>query len=160
MSYSNNTGASSTSSALKDVVVVNKIIGNFLANKVFDTPKHKIALFSALHEAERREVNPLVLEEEDYAVVLSAVLTGKYVVDTGMYYVNVGQPLGRDEFLTLQETRTTSDGHEEYTWCLDTFENAQLFSKEELATIVPSVYRQADFILMEHVARELWGEEK
>lgn len=140
-----------------DVVVVNKIIGNFLANKVFDTPKQKFALISAIHKAEREENNPLVLEEEDYAVILKAVVTGKYVVDTGLYYVNTGQPVGKEEFLAISSVETTDDGKEKYIWEFETLQKAKLFTRDELATIVPRAYRQGDFILMENQGKELWG---
>lgn len=138
-------------------VVLKSELGNFLHGKSFQTAKEKIALFAAIHAAERAEENPLQLQEEDYNDLMYAVTTGLYVVDTGNYYINVGQPVNREEFLSLSGVQTSEDGTQVFDWDFESFANAKLFSKEEIETIVPEPYRNPRYVIMENIAKERYG---
>ena len=138
-------------------VVLKAELGNFLHGKSFQTAKEKIALFAAIHAAERAEENPLQLQEEDYNDLMYAVTTGLYVVDTGNYYINVGQPVKREEFLSLSGVQTSEDGTQLFDWDFESFSNAKLFSKEEIETIVPEPYRNSMYVIMENIAKERYG---
>lgn len=138
-------------------VVLKAELGNFLHGKSFQTAKEKIALFAAIHAAERAEENPLQLQEEDYNDLMYAVTTGLYVVDTGNYYINVGQPVNREEFLSLSGVQTSEDGTQLFDWDFESFANAKLFSKEEIETIVPEPYRNLRYVIMENIAKERYG---
>lgn len=138
-------------------VVLRKEVGEFLKGKSFKTPKEEIALFAAVYAAERTEVNPLQLDDADYRDILYAVNIGKYVVDTGNYYINVGKPVNREEFLSLSRVHTSDDGSQVFDWDFESFSNAKLFSKEEIETIVPEPYRNQMYLIMENIAKERHG---
>lgn len=148
---------------VKNRTVVNKKIGDLLANKSFATAKEKISLIAALHAAERVSEDPLVLSEEEYEVILNAVMSGStdnLLVDTGRYYINVGHPVGREEFLSIDGVSTTVDGADSYNWIFESFSQAKLFTKEEIDLIVPKAYRSEDYIIMENLAEELFRQDK
>lgn len=138
-------------------VVVSREVGQFLRNKKFNTAREKISLFAALHAAERDESNPLILSEEDYNKVYEAITSGAFVIDTGYYYVNVALPLGKEEFLYLEETKVDKEGNPSYVFAIDSFEQAKRFTREEIETMVPEPYRTADYIMMENIVRESKG---
>ena len=131
---------------LSDKIIVKKNVAEILSDIKFETPKEKIAALSMIYSAERQFENPLVLEESDYETVLQAVMTGKFIVDTGLYFVNVGKPVNREEFLACSGIGTESDG---YYWEFESRENAKLFTMEEINTIIPKAYRSEDYIVLE-----------
>ena len=139
-------------------VVLRKEVGDFMKGKAFNTPKEKIAFFAAVHAAERAEVDPLQLQDSDYRDILYAVNIGKYVVDTGNYYINIGNPVNREEFLSLSGIQTSDDGAQVFDWDFEGFENAKLFTQEEIETIVPEPYRNSIYLIMENIAKERYGE--
>ena len=134
---------------LSDKIIVKKNVAEILSNIKFETPKEKIAALSMIYSAERQFENPLVLEESDYETVLQAVMTGKFIVDTGLYFVNVGKPVNREEFLACSGLGTESDGDDKYYWEFESRENAKLFTMEEINTIIPKAYRSEDYIVLE-----------
>ena len=134
---------------LSDKIIVNKNVAEIFSDIKFETPKEKIVALSLIYSAERQSENPLILEESDYETVLQAVMTGKFIVDTGLYFVNVGKPVNREEFLTCSEIGTESDGDDKYYWEFESRENAKLFTMEEINTIVPKAYRSEDYIVLE-----------
>ena len=138
-------------------VVLRKEVGEFMKGKAFNTPKEKIAFFAAVHAAERAEVNPLQLNDTDYRDILYAVNIGKYVVDTGNYYINIGNPVKREEFLSLSGYHDQEDGTRVFDWDFEGFSNAKLFTQEEIETIVPEPYRNSMYLIMENIAKELYG---
>ena len=152
-----------STSELKDLklvegyVVLRKELGDFLAGKLMRTAKEKIATITSIYLAERVEENPLVLEEADYNSLLYAVLSDKYVVDTGNYYINVGKPVGREEFLSLSGYNEGEQGERTYSWDFESFNNAKLFTKEEIETIVPEPYRNSMYVIMENIAKMHYG---
>ena len=119
--------------------------------------KEKISLFAAVHAAERAEVDPLQLQDTDYRDLLYAVNVGKYVVDTGNYYINVGSPVNREEFLSLSGYHDQEDGTRIFDWDFEGFPNAKLFTQEEIETIVPEPYRNPMYLIMENIAKERYG---
>lgn len=139
------------------VVILGKHIGEFLKNKDLSSAKKKMALIASIHAAERWEDNPLQLKEEEYDLILEAITTGKFVIDTGRYYINVGAPVGREEFLHQQSFTTDSDGKEYRSWDFESFDVARPFTREEIDTIVPKPYRSEDYLVMENIALERWG---
>lgn len=144
---------------VKNRTVVDKKIGELLANKSFATAKEKVSLIAAIYAAERVSENPLVLSEEEYEIILNAVMSGStdnLLVDTGRYYINVGHPVGREEFLAIDGVSTTVDGDDSYKWIFESFSQAKLFTKEEIDMIVPKAYRSEDYIVMENLAYELF----
>jgi hypothetical protein len=138
-------------------VVLRKEVGEFMKGKAFNTPKEKIAFFAAVHAAERAEVNPLQLTDTDYRDILYAVNIGKYVVDTGNYYINIGNPVKREEFLSLSGIQTSDEGVQVFDWDFEGFSNAKLFTQEEIETIVPEPYRNSMYLIMENIAKERYG---
>ena len=138
-------------------VVLRKEVGEFLKGKSFKTPKEKISLFAAVHASERAEVDPLQLQDTDYRDLLYAVNVGKYVVDTGNYYINVGSPVNREEFLSLSGYHDQEDGTRIFDWDFEGFPNAKLFTQEEIETIVPEPYRNPMYLIMENIAKERYG---
>mgnify|MGYP000848656461 FL=1 len=152
-----------STSELKDLklvegyVVLRKGLGEFLEGKLMRTAKEKIATITSIYLAERVEENPLVLEESDYNSLLYAVLSDKYVVDTGNYYINVGKPVGREEFLSLSGYNEGEQGERTYSWDFESFNNAKLFTKEEIETIVPEPYRNSMYVVMENIAKMHYG---
>lgn len=135
---------------LSDKIIVKKNVAEILSDIKFETPKEKIAALSMIYSAERQLENPLVLEESDYETVLQAVMTGKFIVDTGLYFVNVGKPVNREEFLACSGIGTESDdGDDKYYWEFESRENAKLFTMEEINTIIPKAYRSEDYIVLE-----------
>ena len=134
---------------LSDKIIVKKNVTEILSYIKFETPKEKIAALSMIYSAERQSENPLILEESDYETVLQAVMTGKFIVDTGLYFVNVGKPVNREEFLACSGIVTESDGDGKYYWEFESRENAKLFTMEEINTIVPKAYRSEDYIVLE-----------
>ena len=138
-------------------VVLRKELGDFLEGKVMRTAKEKIATITSIYLAERVEENPLVLDEADYNSLLYAVLSDKYIVDTGNYFINVGKPVGREEFLSLSGYNEGGEGVNTYNWDFESFENAKLFTEEEIRTIVPEPYRNSMYIIMENIAKLHYG---
>ncbi len=134
---------------LSDKIIVKKNVAEILSDIKFETPKEKIAALSMIYSAERQSENPLILEESDYETVLQAVMAGKFIVDTGLYFVNVGKPVRREEFLACSGTRTEYEGDDKYYWEFESRENAKLFTMEEINTIVPKAYRSEDYIVLE-----------
>lgn len=135
-------------------VVLKKHLGEFLKGKKMDSSKDKIAVIASIYVAERLEENPLVLNEDDYTTLLYAVLSDRYVVDTGNYYINIGSPVGREEFLSISGVKENPDGTKVYDWDFESFSNAKLFTQEEIDTIVPEPYRNSMYVIMENIAKE------
>ena len=144
-------------------VVLPKELGEFLEYRNFDSFKDKFDVIGAAFKAQRDEVSPLhILDESQYHAFLTAVIEGNFVVDTGKYYVNIGEPINRDEFLFYEEETTASnDGlgatTKIYKWGTGSFKEASLLSFEELHSIVPKTYVSPEFILLENIAKEKWG---
>lgn len=135
-------------------VVIKNHLGEFLKGKKMDSSKDKIAVIASIYVAERLEENPLVLNEDDYTTLLYAVLSDRYVVDTGNYYINIGSPVGREEFLSISGVKKNPDGTKVYDWDFESFSNAKLFTQEEIDTIVPEPYRNSMYVIMENIAKE------
>lgn len=135
-------------------VVIKNHLGEFLKGKKMDSSKDKIAVIASIYVAERLEENPLVLNEDDYTTLLYAVLSDRYVVDTGNYYINIGSPVGREEFLSISGVKENPDGTKVYDWDFESFSNAKLFTQEEIDTIVPEPYRNSMYVIMENIAKE------
>ena len=107
-------------------VVLKNHLGKFLKGKKMDSPKDKIAVIASIYVAERLEENPLVLEEEDYSALLYAVLSDNYVVNTGNFYINIGNPVGREEFLSISGVKENPDGTKVYEWDFESFANDKI----------------------------------
>lgn len=140
-------------------IVVRKEIGEFLSDKPMETYEEKMSLFGSVHFARRQSSNHLHLDENDVEAIYHAIHTGEYVVDTGLYYVQVGKPLNKDEFLAIKNQnslRSNENGEIIYEWEFESFENAKPFTKEELERMVPKVYLSKDFIVMENIAKQIY----
>ena len=138
-------------------VVLKKHLGEFLKGKKMDSSKDKIAVIASVYVAERLEENPLVLNEDDYTTLLYAVLSDRYIVDTGNYYINIGNPVGREEFLSISGVKENPDGTKVYDWDFESFSNAKLFTQEEIDNIVPEPYRNSMYVIMENIAKERYN---
>ena len=138
-------------------VILKKHLGKFLKGKKMDSSKDKIAVIASIYVAERLEEDPLVLEEEDYSALLYAVLSDNYVVNTGNFYINIGNPVGREEFLSISGVKENPDGTKVYDWDFESFANAKLFTQEEIETIVPEPYRNSMYVIMENLAKEKYN---
>lgn len=79
------------------------------------------------------------------------------MVDTGNYYINVGKPVGREEFLSLSGYNEGEQCERTYSWDFESFNNAKLFTKEEIETIVPEPYRNSMYVVMENIAKMHYG---
>ena len=44
-----------------------------------------------------------------------------------------------------------------FDWDFEGFENAKLFTQEEIETIVPEPYRNSIYLIMENIAKERYG---
>lgn len=145
--------------SLTSSIVIKQQVADFLENKSFNTAKEKISVLAALYEAERSEEYPLVISEDEYNDVLKAVMSGKYVVDTGIYYVNAGEPINREEFLTQTGVSVDDNGKSSVNFDLDLFHNAKPFTLHELETVLHPAYRTSSYILLENEAIKKYGKE-
>ena len=141
----------------KDFVIVSPKVGEFLYGKDFSSAKNAISVLAAVHAAERAEENPLVLEDFEYDQLLEAVYRKDFLVDTGQYYVNVGKPVGREEYLSISDVQYDEEGKRIYSWDFEGLHNAKLFTREELDTVVPEAYRREEYFVMENVAKRQSG---
>lgn len=125
-----------------------------LEGAVSDTAKSK--LFAIQEIIVAYQTQGLQIDEtHGFDNLLKAIVTNDYVVDTGLYYVNVGELIDRDEFLCCE---VIGEGeNKRYRWYFDSFENARPFSKKTLEEIVPEPYRHAEFVLLEAHASEKYG---
>lgn len=144
-------------------VVLPRELGEFLEHRNYGSFKDKFDVIGAAFKAQRDEVSPLhILDESQYHAFLTAVIEGNFVIDTGKYYVNIGEPINRDEFLFYEEETTTSqDGlgatTKTFKWGTGSFKEASLLTFDELHSIVPKTYVSPEFILLENIAKEKWG---
>ena len=136
----------------RDCLVVSKQVGEFLENKSYKTPREKVAFMASLYAAERSAENPLVLSDEDYDSIMRILNGEDYVVDTGKFFINVGAPINREEFLCMVEVTHDVEGNRVIEWGLDTLDNAFLFSEQDWATMVPEGYRSDIFKVIERLA--------
>ena len=137
----------------KQYLIVSEQVGNFLENKSYKTPREKVAFMASIYEAERRAEDPLVLSDGDYDIIMRILDGEEFVVDTGKFYINVGAPINREEFLCVVNISRDDEGNRLFDWGLDTLENAYLFSKENFESIVPKAFRGDDFKVLERVAQ-------
>ncbi len=137
----------------------------FLKNKSFDTYKKKLEVLSRAYSANAmKTINGFSLDsEEQYKALFEAVFSGVWDVDTGMRYVNVTEIIGVSSFLAGQKDENgyyvrNADG--EIVWDVVDIDEAELFTDEQIATIVPKEYRGKSFVLRELDARKEWGEKQ
>ena len=137
----------------------------FLKNKSFDTYKKKLEVLSRAYSANAmKTINGFSLDsEEQYKALFEAVFSGVWDVDTGMRYVNVTEIIGVSSFLSGQKDENgyyvrNADG--EIVWDIVDIDEAELFTDEQIATIVPKEYRGKSFVLRELDARNEWGEKQ
>ncbi|WP_247950546.1 hypothetical protein [Streptococcus constellatus] len=137
----------------------------FLKNKSFDTYKKKLEVLSRAYSANAmKTINGFSLDsEEQYKALFEAVFSGVWDVDTGMRYVNVTEIIGVSSFLSGQKDENgyyvrNADG--EIVWDIVDIDEAELFTDEQIATIVPKEYRGKSFVLRELDARKEWGEKQ
>ncbi|VUW97505.1 Uncharacterised protein [Streptococcus constellatus] len=135
----------------------------FLKNKSFDTYKKKLEVLSRAYSANAMKTNNgfSLDSEEQYKALFEAVFSGVWDVDTGMRYVNVTEIIGVSSFLAGQKDENgyyirNSDG--EIVWDVVDIDEAELFTEEQIATIVPKEYRGKAFVLRELDARKEWGD--
>lgn len=136
-------------------VVIKQEVADFLDNKSYDTGKDIVSLFAALYEAERDAEHPLVIEEEEYEDIIKAVISKDFVVDTGRYFVNVGAPIGREEFLVKRGIESNGDDSV-VSYDLEALSNATPFTLKELESIVPTAYRTSDYVMLENEAYRIY----
>ena len=136
----------------KQYLIVSEQVGNFLENKSYKTPREKVAFMASIYEAERRAEDPLVLSDGDYDIIMRILNGEEFVVDTGKFYINVGAPINREEFLCVVNISRDDEGNRLFEWGLDTLENAYLFSKEDFESIVPKAFCGDDFKVLERIA--------
>lgn len=98
----------------------------------------------------------LNLSGKDFDNVLKAVQSNEYVVDTGLYYINIAEYQGDEEFLCADK-ELQDDGTYKFRWYFDTFANAKPMSMQTIETYVPVAYRHPDLLLIEQVAKEKYG---
>lgn len=98
----------------------------------------------------------LNLSDKDFDRVLKAVQSNEYVVDTGLYYINIAEYWGGEEFLCVDKVKQ-DDGTFKFHWYLDTFANATPMSMQTIETHVPVAYRHPDLLLIEQIAKEKYG---
>ena len=139
---------------MSSFVIVSEAVGKFLKGKAYSTSKEKIAFMAALYGAERDADNPLVLSESDYDSVMRIVNGEKYIVDNGRRIVNVGKPIGKEEYLCAIDVHYDEEGKRLFDWGLDTLEHAYVFNREDVDTIVPEAYRNDNFLILEDVAKQ------
>lgn len=135
---------------LEQVPLVSAKLGAFLKGKPLDTIRDKIKAISGFEAAlllsESTGVSSYT--ESEMKLIMSAILVGDYVVDTGRFYINTSKPIGGEEYLAI-DSIVVSDGKEEVKWITDSLENAKLFTKEEIDGMVPSIYRSEQFLVPE-----------
>ena len=136
----------------KQYLIVSEQVGNFLENKSYKTPREKVAFMASIQEAERRAEDPLVLSDGDYDIIMRILNGEEFVVDTGKFYINVGAPINREEFLCTVEVTYDAEGNRLIEWGLDTLDNAFLFREQDWETLVPEGYRSDIFKVMERLA--------
>lgn len=137
----------------------------FLKNKSFDTYKKKLEVLSRAYSANAmKTINGFSLDsEEQYKALFEAVFSGVWDVDTGMRYVNVTEIIGVSSFLAGQKDENgyyIRNSNGEIVWDVVDIDEAELFTDEQIATIVPKEYRGKAFVIRELDARKEWGEKQ
>ena len=137
----------------------------FLKNKSFDTYKKKLEVLSRAYSANAmKTINGFSLDsEEQYKALFEAVFSGIWDVDTGMRYVNVTEIIGVSSFLAGQKDENgyyVRNSNGEIVWDVVDIDEAELFTDEQIATIVPKEYRGKAFVIRELDARKEWGEKQ
>ena len=137
----------------------------FLKNKSFDTYKKKLEVLSRAYSANAmKTINGFSLDsEEQYKALFEAVFSGVWDVDTGMRYVNVTEIIGVSSFLAGQKDENgyyVRNSNGEIVWDVVDIDEAELFTDEQIATIVPKEYRGKAFVIRELDARKEWGEKQ
>lgn len=134
---------------MSSFVIVSEAVGKFLEGKAYSTSKEKIAFMAALYGAERDADNPLVLNESDYDLIIRIINGEKYVVDNGRRVVNVGKPIGKEEYLCAIDINYDEEGNRIIDWGLDILEHAYVFNRGDLETLVPEAFRNDNFLVLE-----------
>lgn len=137
----------------------------FLKNKSFDTYKKKLEVLSRAYSANTMKTNNgfSLDSEEQYKALFEAVFSGVWDVDTGMRYVNVTEIIGVSSFLAGQKDENgyyVRNSNGEIVWDVVDIDEAELFTDEQIATIVPKEYRGKAFVIRELDARKEWGEKQ
>lgn len=132
------------------VPLISDRLGAFLKGKPISTIREKIKAVSELEAAISLSESTGIssYDESELKLVMSAIIIGDYVVDTGRFYVNTSKPIGGEEYLAI-DSIVVSEGKEEIRWITDSLENAKLFTKDEIDKIVPSIYRTEQFLVPE-----------
>ena len=119
----------------KQYLIVSEQVGKFLENKSYQTPREKVAFMASIYEAERRAEDPLILSDGDYDIIMRILNGEEFVVDTGKFYINVGAPINREEFLCTVEVTYDAEGNRLIEWGLDTLDNAFLLYLKGIVVI-------------------------
>ena len=80
-----------------------------------------------------------------------------------MRYVNVTEIIGVSSFLAGQKDENgyyVRNSNGEIVWDVVDIDEAELFTDEQIATIVPKEYRGKAFVIRELDARKEWGEKQ
>lgn len=97
-------------------------------------------------------------DDESVGNFLSAVMLGEWKVDNGKRYINITEPMGISSFLYCKrnEKGELIVDNMETAWDVVDYEQATLFTIEEIETVVPTFYTNPSMILTEEEAENRW----
>ncbi|HFI0144911.1 TPA: hypothetical protein ACGOR8_001989 [Streptococcus suis] len=97
-------------------------------------------------------------DDESVGNFLSAVMLGEWKVDSGKRYINITEPMGISSFLYCKrnEKGKLIVDNMETAWDVVDYEQATLFTIEEIETVVPTFYTNPSMILTEEEAEKRW----
>lgn len=140
-------------------IYLTKNQADFIQDMSLETYEDKLRAFSRIYGELQIKDSHLALDtEEEYRNIVEAILTGEWLIDTGLVFVNIGEKLGMSLF--LKETLGTDANNqviETYKTC--DIDEATLFSEEALEKLFQRhpEYNSETFILKEYEAMEKWG---
>ncbi|NQP32723.1 hypothetical protein HO924_11100 [Streptococcus suis] len=97
--------------------------------------------------------------EENIKNFIDAVLNEKWEVDSGLRFINITEHIGIANFLYCKRDKNGQlilEGKES-DFKTVMYENATLFTEEEIKTAIPEFYAHPTMVLTEKVAKERWG---
>ncbi|HFI0216270.1 TPA: hypothetical protein ACGOVI_001471 [Streptococcus suis] len=97
--------------------------------------------------------------EENIKNFIDAVLNEQWEVDSGLRFINITEHIGIANFLYCKRDENGQlilEG-KETDFKTVMYENATLFTEEEIKTAIPEFYAHPTMVLTEKVAKERWG---
>ena len=97
--------------------------------------------------------------EENIKNFIDAVLNEQWEVDSGLRLINITEHIGIANFLYCRRDENGQlilEG-KETDFKTVMYENATLFTEEEIKTAIPEFYAHPTMVLTEKVAKERWG---